>query len=187
MVCLLYVDSAWQMPAGNSVLYTLQIPACGSPASTPKDRHRFRHQSALPPPNINRPSSSSCRSARLIMLSVLCALLVQIMQYLPAMPKGAPKPTAVSLVSPPIQSFLYPCLSLLRPRTHETPVPQGEETGHRVEGNVVARTLGVVVGRAHLARGGVETAAGGGGREACNGAGGEHLEPCQLSQLQSWI
>jgi hypothetical protein len=178
MVCLLYVDSAWQMPAGDSVLYTLQIPAGGSPASIPKDRHRFRHQSALPPPNINRPSSSSCRSARLIVLSVFCALLFRVMEYLPAMPKGAPKPTAVPIVSPPIQSFLYPCLSLLRQRTHETPVPQGEETSHRVEGNVAARTLGVVVGRAHLARGGVETAAGGGGREACNGAGGEHLEPC---------
>ena len=178
MVCLLYVDSAWQMPAGNSVLYTLQIPACGSPAFSPKDRHRFRHQSALPPPNVNRPSSSSCRSARLIVLSVLCAFFVQIIENLPAMPKGAPKPTAVPIVSLPFQSFLYPCLSLLRPRTHETPVPQGEETGHRVEGNVAARTLGVVVGRAHLARGGVETAAGGGGREACDGAGSEHLKPC---------
>jgi hypothetical protein len=178
MVCLLYVDSAWQMTAENSVLYTLQILACGSPAYMPKDRHRFRHQSALPPPNIIRPSSSSCRSARLIALSVLCALLAPIMQYLPAMPKGAPKPTAIPLVSLPIQSSLYPCLSLLRPRTHETPVPQGEEAGHRVEGNVAARTLGVVVGRAHLARGGVETAASGGGREACNGAGGEHLVSC---------
>jgi hypothetical protein len=175
----LYVDSAWQMTAENSVLYTLQILACDSPASIPKDRHRFRHQNALPLHNIIiRPSSSSCRSARLIALSVLCALLVQIMQYLPAIPKGAPKPTAVPLVSLPIQSFLYPCLCLLRRRTHETPVPQGEEAGHRVEGEVVARTLGVVVGRAHLTRGGVETAAGGGGREACNGAGGEHLKPC---------
>ena len=90
------------------------------------------------------------------------------------MPKGAPKPTAVPIVSLPLQSFLYPCLSPLRPRTHETPVPQGEETGHRVEGNVAARTLGVVVGRAHLARGGVEATAGSGGREACDGAG-EHL------------
>ena len=90
------------------------------------------------------------------------------------MPKGAPKPTAVPIVSLPFQSFLYPCLSLLRPRTHETPVPQGEETGHRVEGNVAARALGVVVGRAHLARGGVEAATGSGGREACDGTG-EHL------------
>jgi len=103
------------------------------------------------------------------------------------MPKGAPKPTATPYVSRPIQSLLYPCFSFLRPRTHETPVPQGEETGHRVEGNVATRTLGVVVGRAHLARGGVETAAGGGGREACNGAGGEHLEQCQLSQSDSWV
>jgi hypothetical protein len=178
MVCLLYVDSAWQMPAGDSVLYTLQIPACGSPASIPKDRHRLRRQSVLPPPNVNRPSSSSCRSARLIVLSVFCALLFPIAKYLPAIPKGAPKPTAVPPVSLPFQSFLYPCLSLLRQRTHETPEPQGEETGQRVEGKVAARTLGVVVGRAHLARGGVETAAGGGGREACNGAGGEHLKPC---------
>jgi hypothetical protein len=176
MVCLLYVDSAWQMPAGNSVLYTLQIPACRSPPSISKDRHRFRHQSALPPPDVNRPSSSSCRSARLISLSVFCTLLVHIMQYLPAMPKGAPKPTAIPFVSPKFLDSASLCL--LRPRTHETPVPQGEETGHRVEGNVAARTLGVVVGRAHLARGGVETAAGGGGRKACNGAGGEHLKPC---------
>lgn len=162
------------MTAGKSVLYTLQIPACGRPPVISSDRRRFRHQSALPPPNINRPSSSSCRSARLVMLSVFCALLFQIVQYLPAMPKGAPKPRAVPLVSRPIQSFLYPRLSPLRKRTHEAPVPDGEETGHRVEGDVAARALGVVVGRAHLAGGGVETAAGGGGREACDGAG-EHL------------
>lgn len=89
------------------------------------------------------------------------------------MPKGAPKPTAVPMVSLPIPSS--PCISLLRARTHEGPIPEGEEPGHGVEGNVAARTLGVVEGRGHLARGAVEAAAGGGGREACNGAGGEHL------------
>jgi hypothetical protein len=65
-------------------------------------------------------------------------------------------------------------ISLSGARTHEAPVPEGEPLGERVEGNVAARALGVVVGRAHLARGGVEAAAGGGGREACDGAG-EHL------------
>lgn len=62
----------------------------------------------------------------------------------------------------------------MRLRTHEAPVPQGEPLGHRVERNVAARALGVVEGGAHLARGGVEATAGGGRREACNGAG-EHL------------
>jgi hypothetical protein len=88
------------------------------------------------------------------------------------MPKGAPKPTAVSMVSHSFPTLRY--LSLSGARTHEAPVPEGEPLGERVEGNVAARALRVVVGRAHLARGGVETAAGGGGREACDGAG-EHL------------
>ena len=88
------------------------------------------------------------------------------------MPKGAPKPTAVPMVSRLCPNLRY--LSLPRARTHESPVPDSEPLGERVEGNVAARALGVVVGRAHLARGGVEAAAGGGGREACDGAG-EHL------------
>jgi len=88
------------------------------------------------------------------------------------MPKGAPKPTAVSMVSRSYPSPRY--LSLLRAHTHERPVPKSEPLGKGVEGNVAARALRVVVGRAHLARGGVEAAAGGGGREACDGAG-EHL------------
>ena len=88
------------------------------------------------------------------------------------MPKGAPKPTAVPMVSRPCPNLQY--LSLLRARTHESPVPDSEPLGEGVEGNVAARALRVVVGRAHLARGGVEAAAGSGGREACDGAG-EHL------------
>ena len=88
------------------------------------------------------------------------------------MPKGAPKPTAVPMVSRLCPNLRY--LSLLRARTHESPVPDSEPLGEGVEGNVAARALRVVVGRAHLARGGVEAAAGGGGREACDGAG-EHL------------
>lgn len=93
------------------------------------------------------------------------------------MPKGAPKPTAVPMVSHKFpQASCIVCL-FCRPRTHEGPVPDGEPPGQGVEGNVAARALGVVVGRAHLARGGVEAAAGGGGREAGDGAG-EHLACC---------
>lgn len=77
-------------------------------------------------------------------------------------------------------------ISLLRPRTHEGPVPHGEPLSERVEGNVAARALGVVVRRAHLARGGVETAAGGGGREACNGAG-EHLQLRSAMSLSIFV
>ena len=88
------------------------------------------------------------------------------------MPKGAPKPTAVPMVSRLCPNPQY--LSLSRARTHERPVPKSEPLGKRVEGNVAARALGVVVGRAHLARGGVEAATGSGGREACDGTG-EHL------------
>lgn len=88
------------------------------------------------------------------------------------MPKGAPKPTAVPMVSCLCSNLQY--LSLSRARTHERPVPESKPLGERVEGNVAARALRVVVGRAHLARGGVEAAAGSGGREACDGAG-EHL------------
>lgn len=98
------------------------------------------------------------------------------------MPKGAPKPRAI-----PIVSHMFPslsCLSFARPHTHERPVPHGEKPSHGVERNVAARALGVVVGRAHLARGGVETAAGGGGREACDGAG-EHLVCGQLCSRES--
>lgn len=99
------------------------------------------------------------------------------------MPKGAPKPTAVSMVS---HSFPTCCiyLSLSGARTHEGPVPDGEPLGKRVEGNVATGTLGVVVGRAHLARGGVEAAAGSGGREACDGAG-EHLYVVSAVSLES--
>ena len=98
------------------------------------------------------------------------------------MPKGAPKPRAIPIVSHMFPSI--PGISLARPRTHEGPVPHGEEPSHRVERNVAARALGVVVGRAHLARGGVETAAGGGGREAGDGAG-EHLACGQRCYIDS--
>jgi hypothetical protein len=88
------------------------------------------------------------------------------------MPKGAPKPTAIPMVSRLFSTLQY--LSLSRARTHERPVPKSEPLGERVEGDVAARALRVVVGRAHLARGGVEAAAGSGGREACDGTG-KHL------------
>jgi hypothetical protein len=88
------------------------------------------------------------------------------------MPKGAPKPTAVPMVSLLFLNLQY--LSLLRAHTHESPVSHSEPLSKRVEGNVATRALGVVVRRAHLARGGVEAAAGDGGREACDGTG-KHL------------
>lgn len=154
------------------MLYTLQIPVWYSPPPNPGGRHHVHHQSVIPSSNFNSSSSSSCRSARLRIPSVTLSRLLRSSENLPAMPKGAPKPTAVPMVSRLCPNLLY--LSLLRARTHESPVPDSEPLGEGVEGNVAARALRVVVGRAHLARGGVEAAAGSGGREACDGAG-EHL------------
>jgi hypothetical protein len=154
------------------VLYTLQIPVWYSPPPNPGGRHHVHHQSVIPSSNFNSSSSSSCRSARLRIPSVSRSQLLHSSGNLPAMPKGAPKPTAVPMVSRLCPNLQY--LSLSRARTHERPVPESEPLGKRVEWNVAARALRVVVGRAHLARGGVEAATGSGGREACDGAG-KHL------------
>lgn len=62
----------------------------------------------------------------------------------------------------------------LSSHTHETPIPHGEEARERVEGNVTARALGVVVRGAQLRAGGGEAAAGDGGAEAEGGLG-KHL------------
>jgi hypothetical protein len=71
----------------------------------------------------------------------------------------------------------YPVLSTARP-THESPEPDCKEPRHWVEWNIAAWALWVMVGRAHLPRGGVEAAAGGGGREACD-CSCQHLYVCQ--------
>lgn len=46
-----------------------------------------------------------------------------------------------------------------RRRTHEGPVPDSEELGERVKGQVAPGALGVVVGRGELCPGGREGAA----------------------------
>lgn len=155
------------------MLYTLQIPVWYSPPLNLGGRHHVHHQSVIPSSNFNSSFSSSCRSARLHITSVTQSQLLRSSKNLPAMPKGAPKPTAVPMVSRLFPDLQY--LSLARARTHERPVPESEPLGERVEGNVAARALRVVVGRAHLARGGVEATTGSSGREACDGTG-EHLD-----------
>jgi hypothetical protein len=76
---------------------------------------------------------------------------------------------------------------LAPPRTHERPVSHSEESGLRVEGNVGARTLGVVVGATKLGASGREAAASdqGIGEPGPGNGGSEHLG--QLERLQQVI
>ena len=64
--------------------------------------------------------------------------------------------------------------------THEAPVSQEEETGKRVEGDVGARTLSVVVRAAELSASGGETTAGdkGVGHSGPESDSRVHLEDC---------
>mgnify|MGYP006900022365 CR=1 FL=1 len=71
------------------------------------------------------------------------------------MAKGAPKPVTNDPVS---QLFL--AHSQLRSLTHERPVSEEEEAGQRVEGDVGARALLVVVRATELGAGGREATAG---------------------------
>lgn len=60
---------------------------------------------------------------------------------------------------------------------HESPVAPEEVLGERVEGDVAARTLGVVVGAAKLgASGGEATTGSEGGGHSGPDSGGVHLE-----------
>ena len=61
--------------------------------------------------------------------------------------------------------------------THESPVLEGEALLERVEGQVAARALGVVVRAGELGAGRLEPAAGdeGGGRGGAESGTGEHL------------
>ena len=62
--------------------------------------------------------------------------------------------------------------------THESPVLEGKALLQRVEGQVAARALGVVVWAGELGAGGLEAAAGdeGWGRCGAESSTGEHLE-----------
>lgn len=95
------------------------------------------------------------------------------------MAKGAPNPVTkrmtVSTIHP---SRTTSHLRQSGPPTHESPVSEEEVLGHRVEGDVGARTLGVVVGAAELGTGGRKATAGneGGGHTGPESGGGVHLE-----------
>ena len=71
----------------------------------------------------------------------------------------------------------YVIASLHAKLTHKAPVLEGKALLQRVEGQVAAGTLGVVVGRGHLRAGRLEAAAGdeGRGRGGAEGSTGEHL------------
>lgn len=104
------------------------------------------------------------------------------------MPNGAPKPTAVWLLA---EDRVDVRLGVWRGArlTHEAPVSKEEELGHRVERNVVARALGVVVRAGELRASRVETTAGDsvGHSGHAHGGSGKHLElVSMLDALQAW-
>lgn len=135
------------------VLLSMPISYTSIPAS-----HSF--------PSSRSPSTGSSSFAKLSKPSVLLLLFLTILANLPAMPKGAPNPSAI----PPLIS--HPNPNPLSVRTHKTPVTHSEKASKRVEWNVAARALWVVVWRRHSgARGRKGTAAEGG-----DGAGGEHFD-----------
>lgn len=95
---------------------------------------------------------------------------MHIIPNVPAIPKGVKKPATRTSVSQP----LTPAIET---HTHETPVSEEEVLGLGVEGNVGARTLGVVVGASELGAGGREATAGdeGIGHSGPESDGGTHL------------
>lgn len=90
------------------------------------------------------------------------------------MAKGAPKPTTTPELAISSQTRAAAAVEL----THKAPVPNSEEPGHGVEGDVAARALGVVVWAGELSAGRVEATAGDGvGRRGhAHGGPGEHLK-----------
>jgi hypothetical protein len=89
----------------------------------------------------------------------------------PARPKGRPKPIAAAV------SALC-CDWDAGQLTHEAPVLEGKALLQRVEGQVAAGALGVVVGAGELGAGALEAATGDAGRGhgGAEGCTGEHLE-----------
>lgn len=90
------------------------------------------------------------------------------------MPKGAKKPTAKSYQN--ISHARHLLRSIGSP-THEGPVSPEEVLGQRVEGNVGARTLGIVVRGRELSASGGETTASNevGGHSGPDSSSGVHL------------
>ena len=101
-------------------------------------------------------------------------------ENIPAMAKGAPKPVTGASKSA-IQKPICDNHTAIRPRTHESPVSPEEVLGQRVEGDVGARTLGVVVRAAELGAGGGKATTGneGGGHSGAESGSSVHLGQCQ--------
>ena len=129
----------------------------------------------LPPCPTFTQSIGSCSSAILFNVSVGLVCVSCDPNHLPAMPNGAKKPAAVSISVPRVFPSLRRLCLLLLLRTHEAPESNSEESGERVEWDVVSWALGVVVRRGELAASRGEGAAADGGRETGDGALSNHL------------
>ena len=144
------------------------VPSTAIPCHLPSPPRRLT--------NHVTPSTGSSSFARLHPYQYHLTQHIRARSNSPAIANGAPKPTAVSLVSQ-CPSISHPPLAIilsLLVRTHETPIPHSKEPRQRIERDVASRALGVVVWRAELRAGGVEAAAGSNVRGA-EGRSGEHL------------